>query len=83
MSLLSTLESASEHDGTGRIDRVAIGDILVRGARRNGAKTALVDDDRRLSYRELDLAVTNADHLGNRMPLGAGRPLLERLTADS
>jgi len=37
-----------------RIDRVAIGDILVRGARRNGDKTAVVDGDRRISYRELD-----------------------------
>jgi long-chain acyl-CoA synthetase len=50
------MEPASEHDGVARLDRIAIGDILVRGARRNGDKTAIVDDGRRLSYRELDLA---------------------------
>ena len=56
MSLLSTIEQPSAHGEIGRIDRIAIGDILVRGARRNGDKTALVDDGKRLSYRELDLA---------------------------
>jgi long-chain acyl-CoA synthetase len=39
---------------TDRIDRVALGDVAARGARRSPDKIALVDDGVRLTYRQLD-----------------------------
>ncbi len=39
---------------TGRIGRIALGDIIARAARTFGEEIALVDDERRVSYRELD-----------------------------
>lgn len=38
------------------VNRVAIGDIIRRSASRFEEKTAIVEDDKRLSYRELEQA---------------------------
>lgn len=47
-----------------RIGRIALGDVLYRSAIRFGARVAVVDGDRRLSYRELDdLSSQFADYL--------------------
>ncbi len=49
-----------EHENTGgvsppgRIGRVALGDLLHRSARRHGAKVALTEGERRISYEELE-----------------------------
>lgn len=45
-----------------RIRRTALGDVIHRSARRFGARTALIDGDRRLSYAELDAASNRFAH---------------------
>jgi hypothetical protein len=45
-----------------RIRRIALGDTLHRSARRFGERTAVIDGDRHLSYRELDEASNRFAH---------------------
>lgn len=55
--LASSLAAARE-----RIGRIALGDVIHRSARRFGARTALIEGERRLSYAELDAATNRFAH---------------------
>jgi long-chain acyl-CoA synthetase len=45
-----------------RIRRTALGDVIHRSARRFGERTALIDGERRVSYRDLDVASNRFAH---------------------
>ncbi|HWS75647.1 MAG TPA: AMP-binding protein, partial [Quisquiliibacterium sp.] len=45
-----------------RIRRTALGDVIHRSARRFGARAALIDGERRVSYAELDAASNRFAH---------------------
>lgn len=49
-------------NGRSRIGRVALGDVLHRAARRFPGRTALIDGDRSLSFKELDAASNRMAH---------------------
>lgn len=64
-----------------RIRRIALGDVLYRTAAKFGARLAIVDGDRRLSYRELDdLSSQFANYLLEAHP---GRVQVATLCANS